>query len=247
MDGYVSTLAWARQHPKTAAAFTRAIEQGQTIANHDVSAVRAIMAQNDKLPPQVTASMALPATYPVGPVVAANIQRVAAAMLQFGVLGRRTPTWSRPSVDPLWSRTSYGLHACLEQYLPEPAERRGQAAARAARAWRRGPRPDAMGPGPGDPLRYHHRRPGARRNRRTRGPRPRAARSPASCCSGGQGDLAGTVLQIGHMGPGAYPLSPVIAVTALGRALRALGADADIGAAVEAAVQPWNPGPAAGP
>ena len=54
--------------------------------------------------------------------------------------------------------------------------------------------------------------------------------------SGGQGDLAGTVLQIGHMGPGAYPLSPVIAVTALGRALRALGADADIGAAVEAAV-----------
>jgi NitT/TauT family transport system substrate-binding protein len=72
VDGYVSTLAWARQHPKTAAAFTRAIEQGQKIANRDVSAVRAIMAQNDKLPPQVTASMALPATYPVGPVVAAK-------------------------------------------------------------------------------------------------------------------------------------------------------------------------------
>jgi pyridoxamine--pyruvate transaminase len=54
--------------------------------------------------------------------------------------------------------------------------------------------------------------------------------------SGGQGDLPGTVLQIGHMGPGAYPLSPVIAVTALGRALRALGARADIGAGVEAAV-----------
>jgi pyridoxamine---pyruvate transaminase len=54
--------------------------------------------------------------------------------------------------------------------------------------------------------------------------------------SGGQGDLAGTVLQIGHMGLGAYPLSPVIAVTALGRALRALGANAGIGAAVEAAV-----------
>ncbi len=87
VDGYVSTLAWARQHPKTAAAFTRAIEQGQVIANHDVSAVQAIMAQNDKLPPQVTAAMALPPTYPVGPVVRANIQRVAAAMLQFGVLG----------------------------------------------------------------------------------------------------------------------------------------------------------------
>ena len=95
VDGYVSTLAWARQHPKTAAAFTLAIEQGQKIANHDVSAVQAIMAQNDKLPPQVTASMALPATYPVGPVVAANIQRVAVVMLQFGVLGRQYATQVR--------------------------------------------------------------------------------------------------------------------------------------------------------
>jgi len=95
VDGYVSTLAWARQHPRTAAAFALAIEQGQKIANHDVSAVRAIMAQNDKLPPQVTASMALPGTYPVGPVVAANIQRVAAAMLQFGVLGRQYATQVR--------------------------------------------------------------------------------------------------------------------------------------------------------
>ncbi len=95
VDGFVSTLAWARQHPKTAAAFTRAIEQGQEIANHDASAVQAIMAQNDKLPPQVTASMAVPGTYPVGPVVAANIQRVAAAMLQFGVLGRQYATQVR--------------------------------------------------------------------------------------------------------------------------------------------------------
>ena len=47
------------------------------------------MAQNDKLPPEVTAAMALPATYPVGPVAQANIQRVATAMLQFGVLGRQ--------------------------------------------------------------------------------------------------------------------------------------------------------------
>jgi NitT/TauT family transport system substrate-binding protein len=95
VDGYVSTLAWTRQHPKTAAAFVRAIEQGQEIANHDVSAVQAIMAQNDKLPPRVTASMALPATYPVGPVVPANIQRVAAAMLEFGVLGQRYATQIR--------------------------------------------------------------------------------------------------------------------------------------------------------
>jgi NitT/TauT family transport system substrate-binding protein len=95
VDGYVATRAWARQHPRTAAAFIRAIEQGQVIANHDVSAVQAIMAQNDKLPPRVTAAMALPATYPVGPVIRANIQRVAAAMLKFGGIGRQYATQVR--------------------------------------------------------------------------------------------------------------------------------------------------------
>jgi len=60
--------------------------------------------------------------------------------------------------------------------------------------------------------------------------------TPCGTVNAGQGDLAGIVLQIGHMGPAACPLSPVIAVTAIGRALRALGAKADIGAAVEAAV-----------
>jgi NitT/TauT family transport system substrate-binding protein len=89
VDGFVATRAWAQQHPATASAFIRAIEQGQAIANHDASAVQAIMAQNDKLPPQVTAAMALPATYPVGPVVQANIQRVAAAMLKFRVIGQQ--------------------------------------------------------------------------------------------------------------------------------------------------------------
>lgn len=54
--------------------------------------------------------------------------------------------------------------------------------------------------------------------------------------AGGQGGLAGRVLQIGHMGPAAFPLSPVIALVALGGALRTVGGRADIGAAVEAAL-----------
>ena len=36
--------------------------------------------------------MALRATYPVGPVIQANIQRVAMAMLTFGVLGQQSAT-----------------------------------------------------------------------------------------------------------------------------------------------------------
>jgi pyridoxamine---pyruvate transaminase len=50
--------------------------------------------------------------------------------------------------------------------------------------------------------------------------------------SAAAGALAGKVITIGHMGPGAYPLSPVIALTALGRALRGSGVKADIGTAV---------------
>jgi NitT/TauT family transport system substrate-binding protein len=91
VDGYVATRAWARAHPGTAAAFTRAIEQGQAIANSDSSTVQATMARDDQLPPEVTASMALP-RYPVGPVVEAEIQRVARAMGQSGILGREDAT-----------------------------------------------------------------------------------------------------------------------------------------------------------
>jgi hypothetical protein len=139
----------------------------------------------------------------------------------------------------------YGLHACLEQYLNEGAEAvrsRHRAAARAARAGA-----EALG------LALWVRDPAIRSDTITavrvpagideREVRAHARAQSGVMLSGGQGDLAGTVLQIGHMGPGAYPLSPVIAVTALGRALRALGADADIGAAVEAAVSALEPGP----
>jgi len=91
IDGYLATQAWTQQHPKTAAAFTRAIEQGQAIANSDASAVKAAMAHYDNLPPQVTAAIALTG-YPVGPVVEASIQRVATAMLEFGILGREDTT-----------------------------------------------------------------------------------------------------------------------------------------------------------
>jgi len=40
IGGYVATQAWARQHPQTAAAFVRAIEEGQALAQDDPSAAR---------------------------------------------------------------------------------------------------------------------------------------------------------------------------------------------------------------
>jgi pyridoxamine---pyruvate transaminase len=132
----------------------------------------------------------------------------------------------------------YGLHACLGQYLaegPDAVQRRHAAAAAAARAGAQ-----ALG------LTLWAADPAVRSDTITavRMPagvdeaqvRARARADSGVMLSGGQGDFAGTVLQIGHLGPGAYPLSPVIALVAIGRALRSLGAAADIGAAVEAAV-----------
>jgi NitT/TauT family transport system substrate-binding protein len=86
IDGYVATTAWVQKHPNTAAAFVRAIQAGQLLADTDPSAVQAAIARYDNLGPLVTTSMAL-SDYPVGPVSEARVQRVAAAMLQFGFLG----------------------------------------------------------------------------------------------------------------------------------------------------------------
>ena len=88
IDGYVATQAWAQQHPKTAAAFVQAIEEGQTLANSDPMAVQKAMAESDQLAPAVTAVMALPG-FPIGPVDEKRIQRTALAMLQFGMLNQQ--------------------------------------------------------------------------------------------------------------------------------------------------------------
>jgi NitT/TauT family transport system substrate-binding protein len=85
IDGYVATTAWAQQNPKTAAAFVRAIQAGQLLADTDPAAVQAAMAKYDNLGPLVTTAMSL-SGYPTGPVNKGRIQRVAAAMLKFGIL-----------------------------------------------------------------------------------------------------------------------------------------------------------------
>jgi pyridoxamine--pyruvate transaminase len=128
----------------------------------------------------------------------------------------------------------YALHACLEQYLaegPDAVLARHQAAARATRAGVR-----ALG------LRLWAADESICADTVTAVAMPpgvseaevrAVARSESGVMlAGGQGGLP--VLQIGHMGPAAYPLAPVIAVVALGRALRRAGAAADVGAAVEA-------------
>lgn len=91
IDGYVATQAWTRQHPKTAAAFVQAIEEGQTLADNDPTVVRTAMAESDQLTPVVTAVMALPG-FPIGPVDEKRIQRTAEAMFEFGMLSQQYAT-----------------------------------------------------------------------------------------------------------------------------------------------------------
>jgi pyridoxamine---pyruvate transaminase len=132
----------------------------------------------------------------------------------------------------------YGLHACLEQYLQEGAEAVRHRHRDAARATRAGV--EALG------LQLWAPDPATRSDTVTavrlpegadeRVVREHAREQSGVLLSGGYGDLSGQLLRIGHMGPGAFPLSAVIAVTAVGRALRALGIEADIGSGVTAAV-----------
>ena len=51
----------------------------------------------------------------------------------------------------------------------------------------------------------------------------------------GRGDTLGKLIRVGHMGPTAEPIYAVVAVAALGGALRKLGVSADLAAGVEAA------------
>jgi pyridoxamine--pyruvate transaminase len=138
-----------------------------------------------------------------------------------------------PSVSEI-----YGLRACLTQYLAEgPANvvRRHRRAARAVRAGVRAlglnlwAAEDAIKADTMTAIEM----PGGVDEAEVRA----VARAESGVMlAGGQGALRGRVLQIGHMGPAAYPMSPVIGLTALGHALRRLGAKADVGAAVEAAL-----------
>jgi pyridoxamine--pyruvate transaminase len=54
--------------------------------------------------------------------------------------------------------------------------------------------------------------------------------------SSGRGETLGKLVRIGHMGPTARPLYAIVALTALGGAIRALGTQVDVAAGLDAAL-----------
>lgn len=84
LTGYAVMGAWARQHPATLAAFTRALRQGQEIADSDRATAEAAIEKYLGLNPRTAAVTALP-DYPLS-VNPTQLQRVVDTMVQFGLL-----------------------------------------------------------------------------------------------------------------------------------------------------------------
>jgi NitT/TauT family transport system substrate-binding protein len=84
ISGYVATAAWAARYPKTAAAFVRALNRGQTLANTGRTAVEQVMTTFTGASPRV-ASLVVAGRFPTG-VNQAQVQRVADLMHQYGML-----------------------------------------------------------------------------------------------------------------------------------------------------------------
>jgi NitT/TauT family transport system substrate-binding protein len=83
----VGSDSWVKSNPGTIAAFLRAYDQGQQIADTDRGAVETALVKWTEVSPLVAANMTLD-TYPLAMDVPV-MQRVPDAMFQFGVLAKR--------------------------------------------------------------------------------------------------------------------------------------------------------------
>lgn len=84
ISGFVATDAWVKRYPRTAAAFVRALERGQRLADTSRSTVENVLPRYIGISSQ-TAALVVTGDFPVG-VSAVRIQRVADIMRQFGYL-----------------------------------------------------------------------------------------------------------------------------------------------------------------
>jgi NitT/TauT family transport system substrate-binding protein len=88
--GYIASDDWGRRHPNTVAAFTRAIVEGQQVADSDRPALEKAMERYTGLQPVIADTMPFD-TYPLA-TVDAQLQRVSNAMYEFGL----TPNLRKP-------------------------------------------------------------------------------------------------------------------------------------------------------
>jgi NitT/TauT family transport system substrate-binding protein len=86
LGGYMVTQSWEQTHPRTAAAFKRALLAGQRIAGADPPAVWDGLERYAKIPSSTADLIALP-SYPLS-IDAATLERVAQLMQTYGMLSQ---------------------------------------------------------------------------------------------------------------------------------------------------------------
>jgi NitT/TauT family transport system substrate-binding protein len=84
--GYIGSAPWVLSHPRTVAAFTRAITAGQQAADSSRGEVERAMEKYTGLSPLIAATMSID-TYPLTLDLPA-LQRVPNSMLEFGVIAK---------------------------------------------------------------------------------------------------------------------------------------------------------------
>lgn len=81
--GYIGMSSWVKSHPRTVAAFDRALIEGQQLADSDHAALEKAFEKYVGLPPIVAATMPYD-TYPLS-ISEAEMQRISNAMYEFGL------------------------------------------------------------------------------------------------------------------------------------------------------------------
>jgi NitT/TauT family transport system substrate-binding protein len=81
--GYIGTAQWVRTHPSAVAAFLRALDEGQEIADTDREVVESAMEKYTGIPALVADSMSID-SYPLAMDVP-ELQRVSDSMFQYGL------------------------------------------------------------------------------------------------------------------------------------------------------------------
>ena len=90
LTGYLGSTQWVRANPDTVAAFLRALNEGQELADTDRAAVENAMEQYTGVPPVIADTMAID-SYPLAMDVP-QLQRVANSMYEFGLTpGAKAP------------------------------------------------------------------------------------------------------------------------------------------------------------
>ncbi len=88
--GAVTTTSWARQYPKTAAAFIRALDRGQAYAGGNRAALEQALLRYTKISSHLVTQISV-GQYPTA-TDAAQMQRIADLMSTFGLLKSRLDT-----------------------------------------------------------------------------------------------------------------------------------------------------------